>query len=343
MNSKTTNRILLAVAGSTPQIISETLYYYIKLVPEPQMFSKIVVITTEHGRKKCLEMFYDNWLIPNMYSELGIGWKEPEISIEVIADAAGASMSDIRTVADNERAAEKIFAVTRELCRPPENRVFASLAGGRKTMSSLLMLALSLYAKRDDILSHVLVQPSDYESNPDFYYPTAATPDVRIEVSEVPFFRLGEFINAGIFGRRDLTFQEILSLTRQPLAALRNHIQTVLDPLNRRLTVEWGQSQYEIKFQPKELAIYRYFFESPEPLTCNAARLKQLYRKIAGSEKPGNFSVTQLQKDISQINKLKIEAKLPDFLAGFCQIKRLPNGVENIYQIDLPMQNRHTI
>jgi CRISPR-associated protein (TIGR02584 family) len=343
MNSKPTQRILLAVVGSTPQIISETLYYYIKKAPAPQMFSQIVVITTEHGRKKCLEMFDENWLLTRMYSDLGIAWPQPEVRIEVIADARGKSIADIRTPAHNELAAERIFAVTRALCRPAENRVFASLAGGRKTMSSLLMLAMSLYAKRDDILSHVLVQPEKYENNPAFFYPTEKTGDAVIEVSEVPFFRLADNILPSLFGLRVPTFNEIVSLTRQPLSALHKQIRARLDTLYRRLTVEFGENRYEVVFSPKELAIYQYFFESPDPLGCNATRLQQLYRKTAGSDKTGNFTIDQFQRDISQINKRQLEVRLPAFLAPYCRISAADTNVGGTYKIDLPMANRQNL
>ena len=56
----------------------------------------------------------------------------------------------------------------------------ASVAGGRKTMSALLFAVMSLLAKEDDLLTHVLInEPFDSRGlEPRFYFPPA-TPVVH--------------------------------------------------------------------------------------------------------------------------------------------------------------------
>ncbi|GAB6067601.1 hypothetical protein JCM13664_09190 [Methylothermus subterraneus] len=167
-------RILLAVTGLSPQVVTETLYALaVKRVP-PFVPTEIVLITTrtgaEHARLNLLSKD------PGWFHRLRREYALPKIafgeeSIYVIPSAEGGPAEDIRTPEDNERAADFIANRVRELTLDPDCALHVSLAGGRKTMGYYLGYALSLYGRPQDRLSHVLVSPP-FESHPQFFYPT---------------------------------------------------------------------------------------------------------------------------------------------------------------------------
>jgi hypothetical protein len=179
--------------------------------------------------------------------------------IQVLRDADGAPLDDIRTPADNQRAADTITETLRRLTADPASALHVSIAGGRKTMGYYLGYALSLFGRPQDRLSHVLVS-APFEGCPDFYYPTryhrvivlrdnklADTRDAQVTLAEIPFVRLRDELNnrlltgAASFGQTVAAAQRAL----QPPAL-------VIDLPGRRLSA--GGEQVDLA--PVELAFY---------------------------------------------------------------------------------------
>lgn len=173
-------RILLAVTGLSPQVVTETLYA-LAVKPAagqpPYAPTEVHLITTGHGRKQAV----NNLLMPSAdksgwFHRLRADYDLPamrfdEDCIHVMNGADGAPLDDIRAPGDNERAADFITEKLRELTSDDNAAVHVSLAGGRKTMGFYVGYALSLFARPQDRLSHVLIS-APYESHPKFYYPT---------------------------------------------------------------------------------------------------------------------------------------------------------------------------
>src|SRR5205814_2260370 len=109
----------------------------------------------------------------------------------------------------NDAAAEMILDEVRRFTSNDDTRLIASIAGGRKTMGALLHAAMSLLGRRQDRLTHVLVnEPFDHPGlRPKFFFPgqpgtrhELRLPDGRLEVvptaqarpelAEVPFAAL---------------------------------------------------------------------------------------------------------------------------------------------------------
>ncbi|MFZ0257354.1 MAG: CRISPR-associated ring nuclease Csm6, partial [Gammaproteobacteria bacterium] len=170
-------RILLAVTGLSPQVVTETLYALAVKAERSLIPTEVQVITTADGADRArLTLLSDE---PGWFQRLRRDFRLPpivfdETSIHVLPGANGRPLEDIRTPADNERAADFITERVRELTADPTSRLHASIAGGRKTMGFYVGYALSLYGRDQDCLSHVLVS-ARYESHPDFYYPTPYT------------------------------------------------------------------------------------------------------------------------------------------------------------------------
>lgn len=166
-------RILLAVIGLTPQVITETVYALAQLA-EPFHPTELHIITTQEGFSRIrLTLLGDNpaWLtrLEQDYSLPNVSFDESRI--HVLADEQGIILDDIRTDADNECLADTITRTIAQLTQDNDCALHVSLAGGRKTMGYYAGYALSLFARPQDRLSHVLVS-SPFESHPDFYYPT---------------------------------------------------------------------------------------------------------------------------------------------------------------------------
>lgn len=174
INQKYSNRILLCVTGMSPQIVTETLY---ALVTSQQFIpTEIRLITTIRGRNKVKDgLLNDNTgQFHNFCREYGLEEKIhfDESCIEVITDRYGKELDDIRTLEENTLAADKIVNIVRNLCQDETSVLHVSMAGGRKTMGFYIGYALSLFARPQDRLSHVLVS-APYENCDNFYYPSA--------------------------------------------------------------------------------------------------------------------------------------------------------------------------
>jgi len=170
-------RILLAVTGLSPQIVTESVYALAVQATPAWIPHEVHLITTVRGagnaRLKLLSRE------PGWFHRLRDDYGLPDIAfdeahIHVIERADGTPLDDIRDDADNQRAADFIADTVRRLTLEAATEIHASIAGGRKTMGFYLGYAMSLYGRAQDRLSHVLVS-APFESHPEFYYPTPAT------------------------------------------------------------------------------------------------------------------------------------------------------------------------
>ncbi len=228
-------RILLCVAGLSPQIVTETLYA-LTVTGEPRFVpTEIHLLTTAEGAERArLTLLSDE---PGWFHRLRLDYGLPAIrftldSLHILRAADGRPLSDIRQPADNEAIADAITAKVRELTADPDGAVHASIAGGRKTMGFYLGYALSLFGRPQDRLSHVLVS-SPFESNPNFFYPApvervifATGPDQRpldassatVTLAEIPFVRLRDGLQESLL-REGASFGDAVRQAQRNLAA----------------------------------------------------------------------------------------------------------------------------
>lgn len=174
----------------------------------PWIPTDIHVITTKAGADNArLNLLSDR---KGWFHRLCSDYQLPPIrfdvrTIHVIKDRTGVALSDIRSQADNEDAADFICQIVRDLTANIDSELHVSIAGGRKTMGYYLGYALSLFGREQDRLSHVLVS-APFENSRQFYYPTpyempidtrqgdkTLTLDARdavVELADIPFVRL---------------------------------------------------------------------------------------------------------------------------------------------------------
>jgi CRISPR-associated protein (TIGR02584 family) len=198
-------RVLLAVTGLSPQIVTETLYA-LAVVRKPAWIpNQIKLITTLRGEENArLSLLSDS---PGWFHRLRADYDLPEIGfghedIHVITGPDGEPLDDILTDADNVALADFITEQVRALTADAAVSLHVTIAGGRKTMGLYIGYALSLFGRSQDQLSHVLVSPP-FESLPDFFYPSPRTrvirdrdgqpldaKEARVHLGEIPFVRL---------------------------------------------------------------------------------------------------------------------------------------------------------
>ncbi len=198
-------RILLAVSGLTPQIVTETVYALAVDAPEPFVPTEVHLLTTLEGAAHAKLMLLS--AEPGWFHRLCREYRLREIAfpqenIHLLRSPAGDPLHDIRTAEENECAADCITEQVRNLTADDESALHVSLAGGRKTMGFYAGYALSLFGRPQDRLSHVLVE-NGFESAQGFFFPTRkqnviASPGqtpldaakAKVVLAEIPFVRL---------------------------------------------------------------------------------------------------------------------------------------------------------
>ncbi len=201
-----TKNILLAVTGMSPQIVTETIYALYK--NKGVLIDEVQIITTSKGKEQAwlsLGLEEKDQLSP--LAQLCHDYNLPSISftksnIKVIPNDQGEEVADARSVEDHNAMADFIINHVRELTEQENITIYASLAGGRKTMTFFMGYAMSLFGRKKDRLSHVLVS-EEFENVKDFFYPTPYNKrvtnyanqgfnakDARVTLAEIPFVRM---------------------------------------------------------------------------------------------------------------------------------------------------------
>lgn len=254
-------RILVAVTGLSPQIVTETLY---ALYKQDFIPTEIHLITTVNGRNRAVRDLLDPitgqfFAFCNDYHLVG-KIRFDESLIHVIHNPSGFELNDISTSEENESAADQISSLTRELCADDNAEMHVSIAGGRKTMGFFLGYALSLYGRQQDSLSHVLVS-APYENNKDFFYPSQKPRIIinhdgeeldaslaQIKLANIPFIRLRDEMPTDLLnGKR--SYSETVHLAQIAIAP---EIKLIFNKDNRTVICS-GQS---VKLTPLDFAFY---------------------------------------------------------------------------------------
>lgn len=281
MRKKGFKEIFVFVAGSTPQVITETISALAVQTP-PVMPDEIFVITTLTGRKIIQEALLQRGVLQMLADE----YRLPPISLKessfvIPEDDSGLLLDDIRNAPENEKMGDLITSFIREQASDHSVRLHCSIAGGRKTMSFYLGSAMQLFGRPWDKLYHILVSP-EFESNPGFFYKPLDhrtlksngkilnTKNAEVILAELPFIRLRDKLSLEGTGFSELVREgqrEIDIATVQP---------EVVVKLSER-TIKIGSKT--IRLSPLHLMIY-------------AAYLRQKLNRCRYSERPYCFDCT---------------------------------------------------
>ena len=210
-------RLLVCSVGLSPQVVTETLYA-LAVLPERRFVPTSLHLVTTQGGAPGLET---GLLRPDgALDAMARDWQLPHIS--VLARQAQVHIvpsQDGDMSAEDDLAAFARYAATllRQLTADDDAAVHVSLSGGRKSAAAAWALAMALYGRAQDRLSHVLVEEG-FSNHPGFFYPTPFSApllgsqgrvldaqDAKLRLSMLPFPRLrayapADFIdfNAGV-------------------------------------------------------------------------------------------------------------------------------------------------
>lgn len=326
--------ILLAIAGLSPQVITETLY---ALHQDGVGIDEIHVIATRVGRDAIATQLLapDDGRYFRYLKEYGIDPKSilfSQDTIHVLRDDKSRPLDDITGEEENEILLKACLALAHRLTKSPNDKVFFSIAGGRKTMSACLMVAAQTYARPQDRIYHVLVSP-EFESHRDFYYPQVKpvllelrdaqgqtilkdTSYAKVTLVPIPFISLRKAAQDSKTGRVQTPaelFRYLVREKKQPL---------VVDLRQGKICYK----KTELKMMPSRLALYAFL--AGQKLQCRLLRttcrgcsscyldyrqisenqtvITALYQRLGGTT--GNKGICALEKDelrayVSKIRK----------------------------------------
>lgn len=176
------NTVLIALTGMSPAILSETVWGLAHL-RDAIIPNEVVAVTTRPGRYILIEKLLANGAWDHMKELIGseghkvkaaLQFGEAQSHIRLLPAADGSKdLDDIVSPESSAAAADHIMKTLREYTENPETRVIVSIAGGRKTLSALMMSCISLLGREQDQVCHVLVnEPYDNpRMNPTFLFP----------------------------------------------------------------------------------------------------------------------------------------------------------------------------
>ncbi len=207
--SESVHCVLIAVCGTSPAVITETVQAIGRKYPT-FVIDEIIVLTTTIGREKLVAQILESGAWENLRRELNAGDGELRFgdcadSIQLIPSMDKTrNLADICTPDDHLSMANQLCRILRGYTDNPDITVLASLAGGRKTMSTMMGFCFSLFARDQDKLFHVLVnEPFDGRLEPPFLFKpkkavvhklpdgkTISSDEAHIDLIEIPCVHL---------------------------------------------------------------------------------------------------------------------------------------------------------
>lgn len=205
--------VLIATIGTSPAVLSETVWALASL-PKPVIPDEVVVITTVKGGENVKAAFFGKskeWdsLKQSLHKKghkingkLSFGPVNESIRIPANSSRTN-ELADIATSEDNSLLADYYLSELRKYTERPDVQLYVSIAGGRKTMSALMLSCMSLLGRECDHVLHVLVNsPFDSVLSPQFLFPkekvkhtthlgkTIKSTDAKIELIDIPFVKM---------------------------------------------------------------------------------------------------------------------------------------------------------
>ncbi len=327
-------RVLLAVVGLSPQVVTETLY---ALLQQGRMVDELQILTTRPGREVCLATLLcpAEGRVRQLLSDHGLAescLKFDAMSVEAVCGDGGAPLNDIQTEEDSAAFLQACMRKVFHLTSSTSTAVYFSIAGGRKTMGAALALAAQCYGRAQDRLFHVLVS-SEFEGCRDFFYPPPESRPLvlhddrgepyakesryaRVQLVALPFVSFRERLGADMLGHPESPEALMLSMVREEAK------QLVVD-------IERGVVSYggrEADMPPTQIALYGYFAQRRkdarnEPLAeasqvfAEQERIATLYR-VASRRAPTTAPLSETGiLNLNQENFNAYKAKINQCLA----------------------------
>jgi CRISPR-associated protein (TIGR02584 family) len=282
--------ILVATTGLTPAVLTETVWALAQEKP-PVIPDAVIVLTTATGRAHIEQQLFGPDAIWQQLRRALLGPKsdlDPRLDfdrspdrVKVVHHRVGTRrlpLDELATPAQNTAFAD---AITQELwvhTSQPDTRVVASLAGGFKTMSALMLSAMQLLANPGDRVTHILVSGGYESATPPFFFPKqkeqllrardgsalrAADAASRLQLIDLPVIPLRRWF-ADALDRKPPSYE---TLVHGSLAALEAHAEDLTLELGP-VAIPNGESKHwirlnsiEHRLSPDRYVYLRFFAE----------------------------------------------------------------------------------
>ena len=251
--------ILIAISGLTPQIVTETLFAL--AVQKGITIDEIYIVTTKRG-KQVLNGKDDNPNTPDVpfIKEMESLCKEYDIkkpkftqSNIIVAEEETRELYDIKTDQENKLFPNKLAEIFNKLTQKRNTIIHASLSGGRKSMSAHLALVMSLFARSQDKLYHVITDEKYEFQN---FYPKTRAEEKALVLAEVPFVRL-RCVNDPLL-KPNTKYSDLVERTQKKLNFLMMDAKLVVEL--KQLQVRYKDKS--VRLTPVHISIYSLFVES---------------------------------------------------------------------------------
>lgn len=270
-------KVLISTLGETPSVITESLDV---LKDKGIKIDEVVLLTTmDSDTEESLNLLYEHireyYGISNIYSEQTKAY------------------NDI----DNENSLMEFMenaCKTLKKYRDMDSEIYVSIAGGRKTMSALMTLAVQIYGAKE--LFHVIVTDSELEKKSNIGYLRSFPKDERVKFLHPP--------------------KDIIKIVRMPFIGLFPWISDITKALKGE-TVE--------KKEVKELLIYNNLVKDNVPTNEGKMFLKILEKVESIPEpcKERKYLKPQEVKHHHSREIAEMAKKILDHFSYVCEVKHI--------------------
>ncbi len=236
--------VLIALVGMSPAVVTETIWALAHDPDDPCVPDQIVLITTQAGKEEIeRHLLPTNPTFPSKLKQLAKALRDkriepafapqgaqPNVKVECAVDDKAGAHADAHAVDELHHMGDAVLRVVKSFVADRDCRVILSISGGRKSMGHLGGSAMTLLAREQDFMCHVLVTPAWLE-HPDlrYYFPKAGEhftnpnpltgesdrvdgQDSTVELTRVPFLRLNHYDSVQSLMARfdDLGFEGVI-------------------------------------------------------------------------------------------------------------------------------------
>ncbi len=234
--------VLISTIGKTPQVLVETVWSLANQ-KNPIVPDEIIAVSMANFAEDARESVFGKgagWkkLISNLRkSKIAIAEKLKFKEVTVATDSKG-PIDDLRTTEDNMRCADYLFELIRKYTLDDSTRIILSLSGGRKSLSALATVTMSLLARPQDSLIHLIVD-SGIENDGQYHFPHGGK---GYSLFEIPFVRTRGLIE-GVDINEVRSFYECRKITQERLVGVQYYPKITLNATKASLTVEGHEHQ----------------------------------------------------------------------------------------------------
>ncbi|MBI9072351.1 MAG: TIGR02584 family CRISPR-associated protein [Melioribacteraceae bacterium] len=276
--------ILIAISGLTPQVVTEALYeiYYKYDITIDEIF----IVTTQRGKEVILgndkakstpsrSLKTEIERLCYLYKLTIPVFAETEEHI-IIAEEESVRLNDIRTDSENRLFPNILANLIKAKTSLKDTSLHCVLSGGRKSMTAHFALVLSLFARSNDKLYHVITDEK-YEFSK--FFPETNDEKKALTISEIPFVRLRSLNTEEL--SNNAVYTDLVDEAQERLLFLTDNKKLIINLADK--TVAYGNNS--VFFEPFEIVLYLKFAEQLIAKGCGYSILEITENKFASELK----------------------------------------------------------